>query len=115
MRRSLLRLYDRHMSGDGKKVDYAALRADPDWRRFVDATAELQKVPPASSMLHAASNMRVFLLLSAMFLPSSFIFLGSRSMQHVHLCHSSIGIAACSMFDLVPSVGRNHGARHVRL
>lgn len=46
LRSALLRLYDRHMTEDGKKVDYAALRADPDWQQFVNSTAELQKVDP---------------------------------------------------------------------
>lgn len=44
LRKALLQLYDRHMTPDGRKVDYAGLRADPYWRQFVDATAELQKV-----------------------------------------------------------------------
>ncbi len=43
IRRALLQLYGRYTSSDGKKVNYTAWRADPDWRRFVDATAELQK------------------------------------------------------------------------
>lgn len=46
VRSRILRLYDRHLTGDGKKVSYAALRADPDWADFVAATAELQKASP---------------------------------------------------------------------
>ncbi|KAL4422375.1 hypothetical protein ABPG75_008572 [Micractinium tetrahymenae] len=44
VRSRILRLYDRHLTGDGKKVNYAALRGDPEWADFVAATAELQKV-----------------------------------------------------------------------
>ncbi|PRW45346.1 hypothetical protein C2E21_6023 [Chlorella sorokiniana] len=44
LRQSLLRLYDRHLAADGRRVRYAALQADPEWRRFVAAAAELQKV-----------------------------------------------------------------------
>lgn len=44
VRALILTLYDKHLSPDGKKVAYAALKVDPNFRAFVDATAELQKV-----------------------------------------------------------------------
>lgn len=44
LRLSLLRLYDLHLAADGRRVRYEALRADPEWQRFVAAAAELQKV-----------------------------------------------------------------------
>lgn len=44
LRRSVLALYDKHLAADGKAVDYEGLSADPDFRLFVDATAELQKL-----------------------------------------------------------------------
>lgn len=46
LRLSLLRLYDRHLAADGRRVRYEALRADPEWQRFMAAAAELQKVRP---------------------------------------------------------------------
>ncbi|KAG2439584.1 hypothetical protein HXX76_004936 [Chlamydomonas incerta] len=44
LRELILRLYDKHLSADGRAVSYGALRADPLFRDFVAATAELQKV-----------------------------------------------------------------------
>lgn len=44
LRRRLLVLSDRHITPDGRKVSYRAMRQDPDFRHFVDATAELAKV-----------------------------------------------------------------------
>ncbi|PNH06292.1 hypothetical protein TSOC_007355 [Tetrabaena socialis] len=44
LRGRILELYDTHLSGDGRSVSYGALRADPRFAAFVDATAELQKV-----------------------------------------------------------------------
>ncbi|KAI7842058.1 hypothetical protein COHA_004256 [Chlorella ohadii] len=44
LRQSLLRLYDRHLTADGRRVRYAALTANPEWQQFVAAAAELQKV-----------------------------------------------------------------------
>ena len=44
LRQSVLALYDKHLAADGKAVDYEGLSADPDFRLFVDATAELQKL-----------------------------------------------------------------------
>lgn len=44
LRLLLLQLYDKHMNEDGTKVDYDGLRQDPEFRRYVDAAAELQHV-----------------------------------------------------------------------
>ncbi|KAG2432426.1 hypothetical protein HYH02_012997 [Chlamydomonas schloesseri] len=44
LRELILRLYDKHLSADGRSVSYGAMRADPLFREFVTATAELQKV-----------------------------------------------------------------------
>lgn len=44
LRELILRLYDKHLSADGRAVSYGALRSDPQFREFVTATAELQKV-----------------------------------------------------------------------
>jgi glutaredoxin len=44
LRSLILKLYDTHLSPDGKRIAYKALKADPAFRQFVDATAELQNV-----------------------------------------------------------------------
>ena len=44
LRESVLALYDEHLAANGKAMDYKGLSADPDFRLFVDATAELQKL-----------------------------------------------------------------------
>ncbi len=49
LRGLILELYDAHLSPDGRTVDYRALKSDPRFRAFVDATAELQKVGCARS------------------------------------------------------------------
>lgn len=44
LRGRILTLYDAHLAADGTAVDYAALAQDANYGRYVDATAELQKV-----------------------------------------------------------------------
>ncbi|KAK9830046.1 hypothetical protein WJX72_009394 [[Myrmecia] bisecta] len=44
LRQMILRLYDTHLSPDGRQVDYKALAADPAFQDYVTATAELQRV-----------------------------------------------------------------------
>jgi hypothetical protein len=44
LRGRILSLYDSHLSADGRAVDYAAMRRDPAFWEYVDATAELQQV-----------------------------------------------------------------------
>lgn len=44
LRGRILALYDKYLSADGKSVQYKALRADPAFWEYVDATAELQRV-----------------------------------------------------------------------
>ena len=44
LRQLILQLYDKHLTGDGKALNYEALRSDPDFKTFANATAELQKV-----------------------------------------------------------------------
>lgn len=44
LRRKLLKLYDTHMSADGRQVNYTGLLHDKGFRSYVDSTAELQKV-----------------------------------------------------------------------
>lgn len=44
LRARMLSLYERHLSADGKAVAYKALKRDPDFWEYVDATAELQRV-----------------------------------------------------------------------
>ena len=44
LRQLILELYERHLSPDGRSVSYKKLGSDPLFRRYVDATAELQKV-----------------------------------------------------------------------
>ena len=39
----MLRLYDKHLAADGKALDYEALKRDPAFKTYVNATAELQK------------------------------------------------------------------------
>lgn len=47
LRGRILRLYDKHLSKDGRAVSYKGLRKDPEFWEYVDATAELQRVSPA--------------------------------------------------------------------
>jgi hypothetical protein len=44
LRGRILQLYDSHLSSDGRAVDYLALEKDPQFARYVDAAAELQRV-----------------------------------------------------------------------
>ena len=44
LRRLALKLYDAHMTRDGKRIDYEAMERDDAFDAFVNATAELQKV-----------------------------------------------------------------------
>ncbi|KAF6263701.1 hypothetical protein COO60DRAFT_1635064 [Scenedesmus sp. NREL 46B-D3] len=44
LRARILALYDKHLSADGRAVSYAALKQDPEFWDYVDATAELQRV-----------------------------------------------------------------------
>lgn len=44
LRQIILRLYDKHLSADGKALNYAALHKDPMFPLYVNATAELQRV-----------------------------------------------------------------------
>jgi hypothetical protein len=44
LRARILALYDKHLSADGRAVSYAALKQDPEFWEYVDATAELQRV-----------------------------------------------------------------------
>ncbi|WIA08629.1 hypothetical protein OEZ85_008058 [Tetradesmus obliquus] len=44
LRGRILALYDKHLSADGRAVSYAALKQDPEFWEYVDATAELQRV-----------------------------------------------------------------------
>lgn len=48
LRTLILGLYDKHLAADGKALDYQALRADPAFRTYVNATAELQKADVTS-------------------------------------------------------------------
>ena len=49
LRGRILALYDKYLSPDGKGVRYSALRQDPAFWEYVDATAELQRVSMAHS------------------------------------------------------------------
>ncbi|KAL6748715.1 glutaredoxin-like protein [Haematococcus lacustris] len=44
LRARILALYDTHLSSNGRSVNYPALKADPRFAEYVDATAELQRV-----------------------------------------------------------------------
>jgi hypothetical protein len=44
LRDLILQLYDRHLSPDGKAVNYTAMKSDPLFRQYVAATGELQLV-----------------------------------------------------------------------
>lgn len=48
LRGRILALYDRHLSADGRAVNYSAMREDPLFWQYVDATAELQQVDVVS-------------------------------------------------------------------
>ena len=43
LRLIILYLYDKHLASDGKALNYKALKADPAFQTYVNATAELQK------------------------------------------------------------------------
>ncbi len=44
LRQLILELYERHLSPDGRAVSYRGIKADPLFRKYVNATAELQRV-----------------------------------------------------------------------
>jgi len=44
LRMLILKLYDEHMSPDGRHVDYNGLLTDPKFRKYVDTTAALQAI-----------------------------------------------------------------------
>ncbi len=44
LRGLILKLYDKHLSADGRAVSYKGIKADPLFQEYVRATAELQKV-----------------------------------------------------------------------
>ena len=44
LRERVLALYDAYLSSDGSRVDYAGMRASPEFDAYVDAAAELQTV-----------------------------------------------------------------------
>lgn len=48
LRQIILRLYDKHLASDGKALNYKALKQDPVFKTYVNATAELQKVDVVS-------------------------------------------------------------------
>ena len=48
LRQLILCLYDKHLTADGKALDYEALKRDPVFKIYAKATAELQKVEVAS-------------------------------------------------------------------
>ena len=48
LRQLTLQLYDEHLTADGKALNYEALRKDPMFKSYANATAELQKVDIAS-------------------------------------------------------------------
>lgn len=43
LRSSILALYDAHLAPDGSVVDYIGIADDPNYTRYIDKTAELQK------------------------------------------------------------------------
>ena len=48
LRQLTLRLYDKHLTADGKALNYEALRRDAIFKTYANATAELQKVDIAT-------------------------------------------------------------------
>lgn len=48
LRQIILRLYDKHLASDGKALNYKALKQDPVFKTYVNATAELQNADVAS-------------------------------------------------------------------
>jgi hypothetical protein len=50
LRARILALYDRHLSGGGKGVDYGALAADPAFSDYARAAAELQAASDAAAL-----------------------------------------------------------------
>lgn len=56
LRGRILKLYDKHLSSDGRSVSYKALKADPQFWDYVNATAELQRVSRISSTVITKST-----------------------------------------------------------
>lgn len=59
LRGRMLSLYERHLSADGKAVSYKALKRDPAFWEYVDATAELQRVREGRGVGGASHHHRV--------------------------------------------------------
>ena len=59
LRQLILRLYDNYLTADGKALNYEALRADPLFSTYANATSELQKVDIA--LLNQEERMAFFI------------------------------------------------------
>ena len=44
LRRLILSIYNKHLSADGKKVNYTAIGDEPDFKKYIEKTAELKRV-----------------------------------------------------------------------
>lgn len=53
LRRHLLRMHEKFIVGEGSGVDYARLRVSPEFAAYVQASAELQVIDPATIPLEA--------------------------------------------------------------
>lgn len=65
LRARILALYDKHLSPDGSRVGYGAMRRDPDFWAYADATAELQRVRGAGACAPAPRGAAAFALRAA--------------------------------------------------
>lgn len=57
LRKIILMLYGQHITEDGRKVNYKALAKDPAFQRYVESTAELQRVKVGPSHMNREESL----------------------------------------------------------
>jgi len=101
LRQIILRLYDKHLASDGKALNYKALKQDPVFKTYVNATAELQNADVAS--LNREERMAFFInIYNAVVVHALAVFgpasnLKQRSGSHVTLPPTLL-ICICAVF-----------------
>ncbi len=99
LRQIILRLYDKHLASDGKALNYKALKQDPVFKTYVNATAELQRVDVVS--LNREERMAFFInIYNAVVVHALAVFgpasnLKQRSGSHVIVPQTMLIFALC--------------------
>jgi len=99
LRQIILRLYDKHLASDGKALNYKALKQDPVFKTYVNATAELQNADVAS--LNREERMAFFInIYNAVVVHALAVFgpasnLKQRSGSHVTVPPTMFNFALC--------------------